>query len=290
MSIKSISLDIFFFCKEDEKMIEQVKNAKPLIHCITNKVTMNDCANALLAIGGSPIMADDEAEVEDITSICQGLLINIGTLNQATIPSMMKAGKKANALQHPVLLDPVGIGASQLRYQTTQQLLKEVHFDVIRGNISEMKALMNIQSQSRGVDANASDSITDENLDENIIWLQQLSSKTGAIIAVSGAIDVIVDSQNAYIVRNGCQEMSMITGTGCILSAIMSAFMVVHRQRLLEACTYVSALMGYCGELAKNKMLVEKLGVGSLRVYLMDYLSLINDGILKEGMKIEKRC
>ena len=190
-------------------MIEQVKNAKPLIHCITNKVTMNDCANALLAIGGSPIMADDEAEVEDITSICQGLLINIGTLNQATIPSMMKAGKKANALQHPVLLDPVGIGASQLRYQTTQQLLKEVHFDVIRGNISEMKALMNIQSQSRGVDANASDSITDENLDENIIWLQQLSSKTGAIIAVSGAIDVIVDSQNAYIVRNGCQEMSM---------------------------------------------------------------------------------
>ena len=127
-------------------MIEQVKNAKPLIHCITNKVTMNDCANALLAIGGSPIMADDEAEVEDITSICQGLLINIGTLNQATIPSMMKAGKKANALQHPVLLDPVGIGASQLRYQTTQQLLKEVHFDVIRGNISEMKALMNIQS------------------------------------------------------------------------------------------------------------------------------------------------
>ena len=83
---------------------------------------------------------------------------------------MMKAGKKANALQHPVLLDPVGIGASQLRYQTTQQLLKEVHFDVIRGNISEMKALMNIQSQSRGVDANASDSITDENLDENIFW------------------------------------------------------------------------------------------------------------------------
>ena len=153
-----------------------------------------------------------------------------------------------------------------------------------------MKALMNIQSQSRGVDANASDSITDENLDENIIWLQQLSSKTGAIIVVSGAIDVIVDSQNAYIVRNGCQEMSMITGTGCILSAIMSAFMVVHRQRLLEACTYVSALMGYCGELAKNKMLVEKLGVGSLRVYLMDYLSLMNDGILKEGMKIEKRC
>ena len=203
-------------------MIEQVKNAKPLIHCITNKVTMNDCANALLAIGGSPIMADDEAEVEDITSICQGLLINIGTLNQATIPSMMKAGKKANALQHPVLLDPVGIGASQLRYQTTQQLLKEVHFDVIRGNISEMKALMNIQSQSRGVDANASDGITDENLDENIIWLQQLSSKTGAIIAVSGAIDVIVDSQNAYIVRNGCQEMSYD-----------------YRNRLYVKCNYV---------------------------------------------------
>lgn len=270
-------------------MIKQLREQKPLIHCITNKVTMNDCANALLAVGASPIMADDEAEVEDITSICQGLLINIGTLNQATIPAMLKAGKKANELQHPVLLDPVGIGASQLRYQTVKQLLQEVHFDVIRGNISEMKALMNMHTLSRGVDANEMDVLTDENIDENIAWLQQLSFKTGAVIAVSGAIDVIVDEKRAVVIKNGCCEMSQITGTGCMLSAIMTAFCTTQPDHLLEACAYVTSLMGYCGELARQKMIENHLGTGSLRVYLMDYLSMVNDDMMKEGMKIEKR-
>ena len=272
-----------------EDMMKQVRQVKPLIHCITNKVTMNDCANALLAVGGSPIMADDEAEVEDITSICQGLVINIGTLNQATIPSMIKAGKKANELHHPVLLDPVGIGASQLRHQTVKQLIDQVHFGVIRGNISEMKALMNMQSLSRGVDTNEADAITDDNLDENIAWLQQLSLKTGAIIAVSGAIDAIVNDQRAFVVKNGCADMSLITGTGCMLSAIMSAFLTTHHDYSLEACAYVTALMGYCGELAKQKVMDKNLGIGSLRVYLMDYLSMVNDSMLKEGMKIEER-
>lgn len=270
-------------------MIKQLRKQKPLIHCITNKVTINDCANALLAVGASPIMADDEAEVEDITSVCQGLLINIGTLNQATIPSMLKAGKKANELQHPVLLDPVGIGASQLRYQTVKQLLQEVHFDVIRGNISEMKALMNMHTLSKGVDANEMDVITDENIDENIAWLQQLSIKTGAVIAVSGAIDVIVDEKRAMIIKNGCCEMSQITGTGCMLSAIMTAFCTTQPKHLLEACAYVTSLMGYCGELARQKMIDNHLGTGSLRVYLMDYLSMIHDDMMKEGMKIETR-
>ena len=120
------------------KMLANVREKNPLIHNITNYVTVNDCANILLACGASPIMADDVDEVEEITSLCAGLNINIGTLNQRTIPAMIAAGKQANLLHHPVLLDPVGAGASTLRTNTALQLLKEVQFTVIRGNISEI--------------------------------------------------------------------------------------------------------------------------------------------------------
>ncbi|MBO5329852.1 MAG: hydroxyethylthiazole kinase, partial [Anaerotignum sp.] len=124
-----------------KEMLENVRKTCPLIHNITNYVTVNDCANVLLACGGSPIMSDDVDEAEDITSICGGLNINIGTLNQRTIPTMHKAGRKANELGHPVVLDPVGAGASKLRTKTAKELIEDVKFTVIRGNISEIKAL-----------------------------------------------------------------------------------------------------------------------------------------------------
>ena len=124
-----------------KECLENVRRKAPLVHNITNYVTVNDVANVILAIGASPIMADDREEVEEITSLCGGLNINIGTLNQRTIEAMHLAGKKANALQHKILLDPVGAGASALRTKTALSLMKEVHFDVIRGNVSEVKAL-----------------------------------------------------------------------------------------------------------------------------------------------------
>ena len=133
-------------CKERVKMLKQcfdnVREKHPLVHNITNYVTVNDVANILLACGGSPIMADDSGEVEDITSICQGLNINIGTLNKNTISSMFLAGKKANVLGHVVLLDPVGAGASGLRTKTANELVRDIKFTVIRGNISEIRTLM----------------------------------------------------------------------------------------------------------------------------------------------------
>ena len=137
--------------------LENVHSKMPLIHNITNYVTVNDVANVLLACGGSPIMADESEEVEDITSICGGLNINIGTLNRHTIPAMFKAGKKANELGHPVLLDPVGVGASSLRTDTAKQLLEEIHFSVIRGNISEIKTLAAGSGSTRGVDADVAE-------------------------------------------------------------------------------------------------------------------------------------
>ena len=145
--------------------LTNVKAKAPLIHNITNYVTVNDCANMVLACGASPIMADDKNEVEEITSICGGLNINIGTLNSRTIESMFLAGKKANELGHPLVLDPVGAGASSLRTETAKKLMQEVKFTVIRGNISEIKTVAGNATATQGVDANILDKVTEENLD-----------------------------------------------------------------------------------------------------------------------------
>ena len=139
-----------------KEMLNHVREKCPLIHNITNYVTVNDCANILLACGGSPIMADDAEEAEEITAICGGLNINIGTLNQRTIPAMHLAGKKANELGHPVVLDPVGAGASKLRTNTAKALLEDIHFTVLRGNISEIKTLALGTGGAKGVDGMSS--------------------------------------------------------------------------------------------------------------------------------------
>ena len=179
-------------CKERVKMLKQcfdnVREKHPLVHNITNYVTVNDVANILLACGGSPIMADDSGEVEDITSICQGLNINIGTLNKNTIPSMFLAGKKANVLGHVVLLDPVGAGASGLRTKTANELVRDIKFTVIRGNISEIRTLMEGTGNTKGVDADLADAVTEENLDETIEKLKAFSEATGSVIAVTAAV------------------------------------------------------------------------------------------------------
>lgn len=145
-----------------KEMLNHVREKCPLIHNITNYVTVNDCANILLACGGSPIMADDAEEAEEITAICGGLNINIGTLNQRTIPAMHLAGKKANELGHPVVLDPVGAGASKLRTNTAKALLEDIHFTVLRGNISEIKTLALGTGGAKGVDADIADKVTKE--------------------------------------------------------------------------------------------------------------------------------
>ena len=160
-----------------KEIFDNVREKCPLIHNITNYVTVNDCANVVLACGASPIMADDKDEVSDIQTICGGLNINIGTLNSRTIESMLLAGKRANELGHPVVLDPVGAGASKLRTETANQLLKEVRFTVIRGNISEIKTLALGNGTTKGVDADLADRVTKENLDEAAAFAKAFAGK-----------------------------------------------------------------------------------------------------------------
>ena len=282
-----------------KEYLENVRCVAPLIHNITNYVTANDVANVLLACGASPIMADEEAEVEEITAHCMGLNLNLGTLNQKKIPAMQKAGKMANKLGHVVVLDPVGVGASSFRKQTAEQLLKEVRFDAIRGNISEIKTLASlcgtqeknsgnmavsdtmdvekitdksdhcgkitgIDGSGRGVDADNADTVTEENL-----------------------ADLVTDGSSCYVIRNGNPQMGHVTGAGCQLSGILTAFLAANPENKLQAAAAAVCMMGYAGELAAEKS--GQSGSGTYRVSLMDAVSCMDGDILERGARYEIR-
>lgn len=269
-------------------MLENVRAKSPLVHNITNYVTVNDVANVLLAVGGSPIMSDDADDVEDITSICGGLNINIGTLNKNTIPSMFLAGKKANALGHIVLLDPVGAGASRLRTDTANRLMREVRFDAVRGNISEIKTLCTGSGSTKGVDADAVDAVTEANLDDGVALVKAFAKQTGCIIAVTGAIDLVSDGERCWCIRNGRAEMSRITGTGCQLSALMTAFLVANLDRKLDAAAAAVCMMGLAGEIGWANMQPGD-GNSTYRDRIIDAIFNMTGDALEEGAKYELR-
>ena len=268
--------------------LENVRNTVPLVHNITNYVTVNDVANILLACGGSPIMSDEPEDVEDITSICGGLNINIGTLNQRSIEGMFRAGAKANALGHVVLLDPVGAGASALRTNTAVELMEKIKFTVIRGNISEIKTLASGAGTTKGVDADVADRVTEENLDGAVAFAKAFAAKTGAVVAITGAIDIVADGAKAYCIRNGHPMMSAITGTGCQLSALTAAFVTANPDQPLEAAAAAVCAMGLAGEIA-HKRLTPQDGNATYRNYIIDAIYNMTPAQLEEGAKYEVR-
>lgn len=267
-------------------IITNVRQKKPLIHCITNYVTVNNVANILLACGGSPIMADAIEEVEEITGICSGLDVNIGTLNPRTIQSMEAAARRAHALGHMTVLDPVGAGASKLRTDTAKKLLATGHFQVIRGNMSEIRALAGDAHTTRGVDASIADAVTEENLDAAIHFIQDLQAALHAVIAVTGAIDLVAGPEGTYVIRNGHPMMSAITGTGCMLTAVLAAYCAANPDRPTQAAAAAVAAMGLCGERAYEKAVQAHVGTGSFCMYLIDAMSQIDDAALAKGGKI----
>ena len=271
-----------------KEIFDNVKNKKPLIHNITNYVTVNDCANILLACGGSPIMADDKDEVEEITAVCNGLNINIGTLNKRTIEAMLIAGKKANELGHPVLLDPVGAGASKLRTETAFALLKNIRFSVIRGNISEIKTLYSGNGTTKGVDADLSDSVTKDTLDSAVAFAKSFAEMNNTIVAITGAIDIVTDGRKAFCIYNGNPMMSLITGTGCQLSAMTSAFVTANPDKPLEATATAVMAMGLAGEIAYQR-LNELDGNSTYRNYIIDAIYRMTPEQLEKGAKYELR-
>ena len=270
---------------ECHEMLGAVRERNPLVQCITNFVTVNDCANILLAAGASPTMAQDIREVEEAVARANGLVCNLGAID--LVDSMVLAGKRANELNIPVVLDPVAAGGTTLRRQLSAKLLDEVHFSAIRGNASEIRALAGQASLGSGVDVAAWDAITPENLPQSVALTSDLARKTKSVIAVSGVIDVVSDGTQTVLLHNGCPTMARITGSGCMLTTLIGAFCAAAPEHPFEATCAAMAAMGICGEIAEEKRLQNKTGNATFRTDLIDAVFNLTEQELKERIRYE---
>lgn len=269
---------------EFEKALAQVREKKPLVQCITNFVTVNDCANIILASGGSPTMASHPLEVEEAVAGVQALVCNMGAIDK--IDSMILAGKAANRLGKPVVLDPVGAGGTQLRREAVKRLLEEVRFTVIRGNASEIRYLAGQQTTGSGVDVSTLDEITEENLDVAVSMAAEVAGKLHTVIAISGKIDVISDGNRSCVLRNGCATMARITGGGCMLTSLIGAFCGAYKDPFFAVCSAMAA-MGVSGEIAEAKRLRNGTGNATFRNDLIDAAFNLTQEQLTKGVRYE---
>ena len=270
---------------EYHEILSAVRERKPLVQCITNFVTVNDCANILLAAGASPTMAQDIREVEEAVARVNGLVCNLGAID--LVDSMLLAGKRANELNIPVVLDPVAAGGTTLRRQMSAKLLDEVHFSAIRGNASEIRALSGQASLGSGVDVAAWDAITPENLSQSVALTSDLARRTRSVIAVSGVMDVVSDGTQTVLLHNGCPTMARITGSGCMLTTLIGAFCAAVPEHPFEATCAAMAAMGVCGEIAEEKRLQNKTGNATFRTDLIDAVFNLTEQELKERIRYE---
>ena len=271
--------------------LSQIKEKNPLTHCITNSVTINDCANAVLAIGGSPFMAEDAEELEEVVTIADALVINIGKLSKEQIKSMNVSAKVANETNTPIILDPVGVGVTELRNKTTMDLINNYNMAAIRGNITEIKSIAKLvgvideNNTAKGVDVNIDDIITEENLAANGEIIRELAEKLDTTILASGPIDILSDGKTTIAIDNGDDMMPLITGSGCMLSSIVGS--CIGGSAPLEGSLVAILAMNLAGEKARAKVDEKDEGTGSFRAYLIDYLyktnaeSLINESNIR---------
>ncbi len=277
-----------------EKIPDLIKNVKekcPLTHCITNFVTVNDCANAVLAIGASPIMAEELDEVEEIVNISDALVINIGTLKHPQIEAMKIGSAQANKTNIPITLDPVGVGVSKLRNNTTIDLIKNYNISAIRGNITEIKTiakLFNVTDETntaKGVDVCNDDIITKDNLKANGKIIAKTAEKLNTVILASGPIDILSDGKTTIAIYGGDEMMPLITGSGCMLSSIVGS--CIGATNPFDGTLLAILAMNKAGEKARAKVDEENLGTGSFRTLLIDALYKTDAEELANESKIE---
>lgn len=264
------------------EIIQQTRHKRPLVHCITNYVSANDCANLLLGCGASAIMADDPEEVAEVTAMCDGLVLNMGIPNPRKMEALLIAGKAANRLGHPVVLDPVGVGSSAMRQEAARKLLEQVRFAAIRGNATEIATLVRGTAAHRGVDADEQNDATEANA-------RQLARKTGAVVIVTGDTDLVTDGATLYRVHNGHPMMCTVTGAGCQLSALVGAYITANADRPLQAALAAVCAMGLCGEIA-HRRLNPMDGNASYRNYILDAICNLTPQALEEGAHYETDC
>ncbi len=266
--MKITAIDIF-------KSVEMIRQKSPVVHNITNYVAMNNTANALLALGASPVMAHAQEEVEEMVTISSALVINIGTLSKPWIYSMFKALTQARKRGIPIILDPVGAGATSYRTQTARDLINSEPPAIIRGNASEIMALYDDKSKTKGVDSAASS-------DAAIDIAQKLCETHKCVICISGAIDYIIDKEKIMKVKNGHPLMTKVTGLGCTASALCGAFAAVEKSAFAAAAKAM-AVMGIAGEMAA----AHALGPGSLQTHFLDCLYHLSEKDISQRLRVE---
>ena len=264
------------------EIIIQNRSRKPLIHCINNHVTANDCANILLACGGSAIMADDPDEAAEITAMCDGLVLNMGMPNPRKIEALLRAGMEANRLGHPVILDPVGVGSSAMRRNAAHRLLESVRFTAIRANATEIAALVRGTAAHRGVDADMEETVMRAAAQN----ARLLSQETGAVVIATGDADIVTDGETTYRVHHGHPMMRTVTGSGCQLSALLGAYITSNQERPLRAALAAACAMGLCGEIAYERLGALD-GNASYRNYIIDAIYNLTPEALQKGANYE---
>lgn len=255
-----------------KSLLQKLREDQPLIHCITNIVVANFQANGLLALGASPVMADAVEEATEIASISSCSVLNIGTLKTVTVEAMLLAGKSANLHGKPVVLDPVGAGATAFRKESVLRILNEVDVTLIRCNAGELAAIAGADWQSKGVDAG-------EGAADIAKLAKQVATTFNCLVAVSGETDIVTDGQSVLILTGGHPFMTRVTGVGCLLSSVVGAFLAVAEENRLEAAATALAFYKHVGERAAEAAT----GPGDFAVYFLNALSAIEDGFETSG-------
>ncbi len=250
--------------------LDRVRKEIPLVHHITNQVVMNDCANITLHIGGSPVMAYAPEEVEEMVSLADCLVLNVGTLTTDLVESMVKAGRRANQKGIPVLLDPVGAGATVMRTEASQRLLNELKIDIIKGNPGEISVLAGLKAQVRGVDSVGVGGEPGE-------VVEKLAAETGSCVVMTGSVDWVSHGDRTFRVKNGHVLLSKLSGTGCILGSIIGAFAGVGKDPLTASLSGLVCL-GIAAELAAGK---ESLPASFKRALFDEVYALDKEKIIK---------
>lgn len=257
-------------------IVKGVRDQDALVHCITNPVTVNDCANALLAAGAHPIMAAHPDEVAEVQGGSSALVLNLGAVAQAS--SMLRAAEAARAAGHPIVVDPVGVSTSTIRRQLCLELLKG-GISCLRGNASEVRALVSSSRTAAGLEASASDVASAAGSGRT------LAQRFGCVVVVSGAVDRVSDGRRGFAVANGDVMMSRVTGMGCVSTALLGAFFAASAS--IEAAAACCSLMGLSGEFAAAKTRSAGGGPGTFRTFLIDGLYLLDERAFLDGLKCD---
>jgi hydroxyethylthiazole kinase len=259
------------------EVIAKVRSQRPLIHHITNFVVMNATANITLCVGALPVMAHAPQEVEEMVGAASALLLNLGTLWPEQVEAMLLAGRRANQRNIPIVLDPVGAGATRLRTESAHRLLNELSIAIVRGNLAEIATLAGIDAKIRGVESVGSSS-------EASLAASQFAKKFGCVTAVTGPIDVVTDGTRLMRVANGHSMMATVTGTGCMATSVVAACSAVEKDSVIAAAAALAAY-GLAGEFAAKKAE----GPGTFQVHLFDAVAGLTEDALRVGMRIEEK-